>query len=242
MGSITDPIPWPEKGDHLFSEQGNWHYNAILDKFHNDWTAYIEGYGRAAQALITHLENTGCAEVDFLVYPIIFLFRQHLELRLKALIMEGDALHDRDPKLHTIHKLEPLWAMCREVLESVWPEGSSETLDVVESCILELAAVDRGSCAFRYPVEKDGARSLPADLDRINLEHFGEVMVKIYNFFSGAHDGISDYLQTKHEMDQEWRAEMEQEWREEMEQEWREEAEQDWGPSPARSLHCTSAC
>lgn len=74
----------PEGYNDLFNyhKLSNWpfDYNAIIgwsdqDMFHG----YIEGFYMAAEKLARNYQG----EVDYLVYPVIFNYRQYLELALK---------------------------------------------------------------------------------------------------------------------------------------------------------------
>lgn len=49
-----------------------------------DWDTYAMGYKRAGDILVQYVADNDWDQ-DFLVYPITFLYRQYLELRLKEL-------------------------------------------------------------------------------------------------------------------------------------------------------------
>jgi hypothetical protein len=49
------------------------------------WYDYTIGYKEAADILVGHVESTG-RRADKLGYPILFLYRHHLELVVKSLI------------------------------------------------------------------------------------------------------------------------------------------------------------
>jgi hypothetical protein len=69
----------------------------------------------------------------------------------------------------------PLWRRCRSLIERVWPEGDRADLDAAQAVIEQFDQKDPGSTAFRYPVDRDGNRSLPTK-ERINLRHMAAVM------------------------------------------------------------------
>lgn len=76
--------PPPLKGDKLFrGDLRDWKNNACLRN--GDEYAYREGYRRGAQILVRAVEETQ-SDQDFLVYPIVFLYRHHIELALKRVI------------------------------------------------------------------------------------------------------------------------------------------------------------
>jgi hypothetical protein len=83
----------PRKGDEFFKASGeNWHTNAHLHVTPDTGYAYSRGYRIAAQAMAQRLFDGHGSEADFLVYPAAFLYRRHIELMLKRLIVTGSFL------------------------------------------------------------------------------------------------------------------------------------------------------
>lgn len=192
-------IPMPEKGDKLFKplnrQQGGIrvHPGGVTDsKGKRDLTTrryiYEEGYKRGADLLLgaTQYERTP----DILLYPIVFLYRHYLELRLKSLLNGTPSEIGSESSVKVGHDLVQLW---RDVKDSVLPLVRSECLpvyiDAVDSCIEEFVELDRGGDAFRYPEFKTGSRTLD-NVDSINLSNLGEVMGKIANFLDCVDNAI----------------------------------------------------
>jgi hypothetical protein len=148
------------------------------------------------------MEDRG--DQDFLVYPIVFIYRHHVELQMKELIRNGRRLLDVDGDFDANHNLVRLWSACREVLEQVFRRGEREALDAIGEQLQQLAALDAGSYAFRYPEDRAGAPSLPPELRRFNLRHFAERMERIGGMLEGASTGISVYLDYKADMRSEY--------------------------------------
>src|SRR6266849_9877987 len=88
--------PPPRKGDLLFrGDLPDWHNNACLNVMHGyDQIGYTEGYRRGARLLVEYVAENA-RDQDYLVYPIIFLYRHHIELALKNIIVRGPYLIDR---------------------------------------------------------------------------------------------------------------------------------------------------
>ncbi|MCI5221569.1 MAG: hypothetical protein D3924_02515 [Candidatus Electrothrix sp. AR4] len=80
-----------QKYPELFIGCDDWEMNACLNFSHDMSYGYIEGYLRAADRLVKHVFDTS-KDQDVLVYPIAFMFRQHIELRLKSIIDIGRKL------------------------------------------------------------------------------------------------------------------------------------------------------
>ena len=197
-------IPWPRAGDILFQSTGDWWCNACLNLKHaeNSWGLYADGYKEAADVLCERVFETG-RHADLFIYPIAFLYRHYLELRIKEIIIAGRALLDQTPDFEHVHKLDVLWCSCRKILEEVWPGSPRNDLDAVEDCVRQFSQVDRESMSFRYPVTKDGNATLP-NLQHINIRNLQEVMARISLLLECASDAISDYLDHKYSMERDF--------------------------------------
>ena len=71
----------------------DWKNNACLRD--GDEYAYREGYRRGAQLLVQAVGESA-RDQDFLVYPIVFLYRHHIELVLKRVIKQAPYLIERE--------------------------------------------------------------------------------------------------------------------------------------------------
>jgi hypothetical protein len=198
MIEIKFPKP-PSSEDKLFTSADDW-TNACLNFFHDGWTLYAIGYKDAADILVEHIEKHGQHghPQDFLVYPIIFLYRQYLELSLKDLIrMAQKYLNDLTPFPHH-HRINELWKLCDKLLEQISPGDSAEYRKEIGRLMEEFAQVDPLSMSFRYPEDKDGNPTLPG-LDYINIRNVREVVRKIYIILEGAGAMIWEGLSYKNE-------------------------------------------
>lgn len=140
------------------------------------------------------------SNLDIHLFPIVFLYRQYLELRLKELVTSGLALVDRSRQQKPDHRLEPLWSELRCIIEEVWPDEGPEDLDSIQDYIGQFSAVDPTSTAFRYPTARDGSPSLP-DVQRINLRQLCLVMASVAQLLDGVSSAIDVYLGYKRDME-----------------------------------------
>lgn len=98
-GPVTPPTP----GVKLFTDAVDWQNNActsggwIIDP----WDLYADGYREAADHLVERIVEGQSLTLDTIVYPIVFLYRQYLELRLKQLIPLSGRLLYLDIDLHS---------------------------------------------------------------------------------------------------------------------------------------------
>ena len=201
----NNSLPLLQKGDKLFVEGTDWYHNACLNFTSERFTLYIKGYKEAADKLVVSVMEDR-SHLDFIVLPIIFLYRQFLELNLKYLVREGNRLLDVAPKSKTGfsggHDLPFLWKECKAVLVQIgaqYPELqiSKDDLKVVGQLLTELSQLDPGSDSFRYPVDRDNNPSTPGNQTLINVRNLAEVMQKLAAFFDAATNAILAYLELK---------------------------------------------
>jgi hypothetical protein len=196
----------PSRGDRLFTETMG---AAVLDPLGfsvpreqrspiGRWALYADGFLHAADRIVESW--AGQPWEDELIYPVLALYRQHLELLLKLVIRSAPGFAD-DLKdwLYKTHELDKLW----DKLKEVYPESHSwASGECTESCcelIKEFSEHDPKSFAARYPVDKQ---------DRQTLQRLRAIDVHIFK--QGVHK-VSHYLGTIIEsihQDREWRAEV----------------------------------
>jgi hypothetical protein len=217
----------PKKGVKLFSGAKDWQHNACVGYMDIDmsWDAYAEGFKTAADQIVEDILENRVGPIDVLVYPVVFLYRQYLELRLKELIIVGARLHHESADVPIKHDLLKLWALVRPRLEEVWPtESTREYNEAVEEGLRQFCDVDPGSYAFRYPVDNKGVPVLGC-IDHINLRQVKDVIAGISTVLDGSSIGMGEYLDAKHEMLAEYRSEtaaLQAEMRAEMDDEMRQ--------------------
>lgn len=213
--------PPPRKGDRLFrGDLPDWSNNACLNvRRGGNPIAYTEGYRRGARLLVEHVMEQQ-RDQDYLVYPVIFLYRHHIELALKNLILHTLYLIDRplteSEKRHLgRHRLDLLWQDLKPLLSAIcqaagWGELDTADIEGIDDYIRQLSEVDPDSFSFRYTHSKTGTPSLPAELRHINLRHFAEMLERLADFLDGMNMELSVLKEGKAEMEAEWRNEMAQ--------------------------------
>lgn len=190
----NNSIVYPQKGEQLFKEIiDDWH-NACLYPLKDDmWVNYLIGYKDAADILVEYTKKTN-KRLDFIVFPIVFLYRHYLELQLKMIIQDGYQLLYMNKGYAKCHKLDELWNDCKLIIEKMWPNGDKDPLEAMDDYINQFCQVDPTSTEFRYPVRRNGTDTLE-NLNFINLIHLSEVMKLINNFIGGIHEAISIELE-----------------------------------------------
>ncbi|MGP8051206.1 MAG: hypothetical protein ACLPYB_11440 [Desulfobaccales bacterium] len=188
----------PSSQDKLFTSAEDWWNNACLNFFSHGWTIYATGYKDAADILVEHIAKTK-RQQDTLIYPIIFLYRQYLELALKDLILDARKLLDDLNPLSKTHRIDELWRICDRLLEQISPGDSAESRKEIGRLMEEFGQVDPLSMSFRYPEDKNGNPTLPG-MDYINMRNVNEVVRKISIILEGAGAMIYESLSYKSEI------------------------------------------
>lgn len=178
----------------LFTE-GHWEYNGCLNFSADPDYGYAEGYKRASDILISWIKNQR-RDQDFLVYPIIFLYRQSIELKLKSVIKNGLILLEINSEKIDHHNIVKLFDKSREILLKVGPM-CHEDLIKLEKIILALNELDPSSYVWRYSKDKKGNATLNPEDKSINLATLSEEITKAYSFLDGACLAIAHLSQEK---------------------------------------------
>ena len=154
-----------------------------------NWIAYIEGYKNAADYLVEHAVKEWPA--DMLVYPIVFLYRQYLELQLKDLLQILFKCHRLSCRLPITHDLMQIWHRFRPLVESLDEKLEGvEYYDHIEARIKEFDIIDKTSYSFRYPQDTQEGLSLESiktDIgdEMLNIFQMKCVMDSIYAVLQG---------------------------------------------------------
>ena len=189
----------------LLASGSDWHNNACLNYMPDHGTADTEGDRRAAEILIRHVDGSG-RDQDFLVYPVVFLYRHHIELLIKQIIALALRLAD-EPEKHAYkkddHNLNSLWSVAQRLVMEVDNSYRPSDFRPVKEVVKELHLADQRATEFRYARKNDGTRSLEG-VHYINTRLFGEKM----GAASDCLDGIDISLRCLLERDADMRADI----------------------------------
>jgi len=152
----------------------------------------------AAQQLLSRIEETG-SDQDFLVYPLVFLYRQYLELQLKLVIHLGREMHGGRGAPMNTHSLTALWDVAVGQIRRTWPNDTQNTTPI-RADLEEFDSLDRGSHAFRYPVGTTQEPSLPENLTRFNVAAFARRAEEIGEYLESVSEGMWVHRDWQREM------------------------------------------
>jgi hypothetical protein len=191
----------PRASDVLFgASQEGWRLNACIEHWGDVEHAYKAGFREASSQLVEHM----CKEPsnqDYLVYPIVYLYRHHIEMVLKDIFrLSVDLLEkpmsNRQEKKLKAHNLSQLWDMIRPNLAPICDLAGEaalplEDLNGIDAYMNQLNAHDPGGQSFRYARQQDMTRTLDVDLVHINIRSFAIHMEKLADYL----DGLEGWLQ-----------------------------------------------
>lgn len=183
----------------LFKPDNDWKNNACINqKVAHDLNLFAEGYKSAGDTLVRHIIESSSHQ-DTLVYPIVFLYRQHIELRFKEIIREGLSLLDEGKDFPKTHRLDKLWPTVKEIVEKLWPDEDIEQFGIIGHVVDEFSALDPESMSFRYPEDRCGNNPL-SGLAYINVRHLSETIDEVYSLLFGVSAAISEYRDAQYQM------------------------------------------
>jgi len=164
-------IGFPQKGQKLFISEFTYGETAQIGWSKDSeaqFFGYVSGYKEVADDVIRCAlakENVGI--LDRYVYPIVFLYRQFLELALKDIYLAytDDSEGEQAKTIYKCsHDLKKIWEKVKPLI------GDCPHIPAVEDYIFEFAEFDSGSYSFRYPI--DNKLNIVHDkLKRINLKN-----------------------------------------------------------------------
>jgi len=183
---------WPRQGDRPFIQSMNWQDNAYIEsQVRGRFVMMMTGYKKAADLMVEHA-GTDQFDRSALVYPIIFNYRQFIELSLKYLIATYG--HTVDVKaIWNTHDLGRLWNTFTAVLKGYGCDDVGKIDPVVADIVAEFALVDPASFSYRYPVDTKG-NPISIAHEKVDLTVLADVMQAIDGYFTGC-DGYLDNLQ-----------------------------------------------
>jgi hypothetical protein len=189
LGDAT--IAWPVKGMSLLAASGSWQQVACVGWSRAAPNSRISGFRLAAEVLAQHAaDNT--ADLDVLVFPFLYCWRQHIELVLKELIVGLDRLAGGAGDWPIGHEILPLWDRFVAALEPA-DVAHDEGIANIAPVIRELHSLDPAGDSFRYHIHRDLSPTLP-QLGNISFDTITDVMVRLSNYLEAAMDQISVLL------------------------------------------------
>lgn len=162
---------WPRDEDQLFVE-AHWLSGARITRGpHERRYRMPKGYKRAGDLLVEQAAEDADDRSN-VIWPILFCYRQSVELFLKALI---DEFASAGSQRRNTHSLAELWERLMTLVGDPEVDGTPLHLglDAAKELVMELHVADAKSDGFRYMTDTSGRPFLFGDraLDLENLRH-----------------------------------------------------------------------
>ena len=160
---------------------------------------YTRSFHKAAKALAGSLQLAPNPFADFDVAPVVFMYRNAVELHLKALVLgEGGNFLATTPDALSVHKTHSVsWLaqfVCQIITAVKWEKEfkceAIENLADFKAVVEELNAVDPGSYVFRLPVSAVGQDSLPGRLN-LTIREFARRMDALLELLDSTADALA---------------------------------------------------
>lgn len=187
--------------DEMFTDVGDdWRNRAILGYgCEVPWHVYVFGYKEAADRLVCGID-AGQHGQDMLVFPILFLYRQYLELSIKVQIRECQSLlcivRPSSPKstdervlASQGHDLIGLWKYLQQLVSRVYPTVPASSASEIDRVISAFANLDPRGDEARYPLTTSEQRTL-RELSAVNLRRLSEDISRADAAFTQIGGGI----------------------------------------------------
>jgi len=148
MSEEPYPMAWPDVPRLCFGAGSPAHLNACVgwEQTRPDgMLGYVEGYRNAAVALFEASVEKPVSP-DFLVFPLAFLWRHHVELALKDIIAIGRQLRGEPWGFPEHHRLLMLWKEARPYVVECGDPSAPEPANV-EANIQEFETIAVGHVA-----------------------------------------------------------------------------------------------
>jgi hypothetical protein len=189
-------IPWPRMGDSLFKKHPNRKMDASLTFQYDKEYLYSQGYMEASEILAKAVvEKTEFGYPDHFVYPILFLFHHHLELKLKHIIRIYYKSENIQRGVPHTHDIVQLWNEGKAFIQKVNDGVEDDTLEAVDSIIRDLETLNRSSEGYRFAFGRNGESI--TEKRTINIENLSGLIPRINSFFDGVRmqmDNIEEFM------------------------------------------------
>lgn len=177
--------------ESVFAADADWQNNARIDMVPDSLELYTIGYKKAGDILAEYVMQLR-EEQDILIYPMVFVYRQYIELRLKEIIKEGRILLGEHSSFPEHHKILDLWNVAKNIALRVFENTNKSDLAYAEHVITEFAKIDPDGFSFRYPTAKKnrgGGKTLQG-ITHINIRRLAEHVNELEKDL----EAISEYI------------------------------------------------
>ena len=200
---MSDSKPKLKKGMKAFAytKEGKF-FHLQSTKMSPMYPQHAEAFKIAADMILdSHEAAVKGPHHDTLLYPVLYLYRHALELKLKDVVLLGVKVGDFVlPDVEELlggHELCPLWTKARLFLSKYYPEDKQ--LPFIEAIIQEFHQVDRDGQTLRYDRQKNLKKRRYDKLPQyISVTNLRTTMDAVYHHLDLAYAGVLDWWDAGH--------------------------------------------
>jgi hypothetical protein len=171
------------------------------------WGLYSRGFLDAGDRLVDGLTGGPCE--DELLYPILFSYRQHIELEVKGRVYgclnhRLSELSEKDISgikewLKKTHRLQGLWDTLKRCSPDCQGEFGAATRMAFEGLLAELDGIDPNGQASRYPVDQVGGQTL-LGRSAVDAQVLKKRVHQMSNYLTAIQEDMYLALESRNEM------------------------------------------
>ncbi len=195
----------PQKGDKIFSSENNARSNTNCDLEHIlrlgiDCSALSDAFKNSADIIIEELNKDESPRTGIEFFPIAYLYRHSLELKMKGIIqisIQRGAIsiqENESKELLGRHNLSKLFKKVKDIIMKTWTSPNreeKEQLEGSEKIVEDFHKIDEGGQNLRYPKTKKGEPAMsPEAISMVDLLSLKENFHKLNNYLEGCEVGI----------------------------------------------------
>lgn len=201
MATKRPPHAWPTKGIRPLSAAKRYREGKVfhLDSIFLTYPVHAEAFLRAAEMVLDGIAADRRDHHDELFFPVAYLYRHCLELKLKDLVRIGIARGFFTKKsvdaIIGKHALLPLWQAVRRFLESEWQGAPSNPLDGIETVVKQFNKADPDGQTLRYDRDRKGRLNSHEKLPRfIGQRNLRKTMAGVFNLLDTCETLVRDCM------------------------------------------------
>lgn len=149
-------IPYPE----LAAADKKWRRSGCIHFLPENYYAYIDGFLHAADKLVKHVAERE-KDQEMLLYPIAFMYYQHIKLHLQRIVDIGQTLLNDRNENNDHCGVDDLWDAAKKIIDKTL-DGITESSEFqrTDEFVQQIAQIDSDATALRCSGRKTDSLSL----------------------------------------------------------------------------------
>ena len=172
---------WPHINDSLYNRNFNSLNDCNMEYYFDKEYSYASGYKNASELIIELTINNQEIDKSSLIFPSLFLFHHHIELRLKRIISIYYSHKRINSKIRLIHEILDLWNEAENYIIEINSNFDTEPVISVRKIIKELDNLSKSSEGYRYSRNKKNIMTIQNN-HIINLENLLQIIQNVNTF------------------------------------------------------------